>query len=157
KHDQLQEELELAKARGDLATASKLQYGDIPALERELKVVELAPQAAGKAKLVKQEVDEEDIAQVVSRWTGIPVTRLLAGEIEKLLHLDEELHKRVVGQDKAVSAVAEAVVRSRGGLHDPHRPLGSFIFLGPTGVGKTELARALAEFLFDDDRAMIRI
>jgi ATP-dependent Clp protease ATP-binding subunit ClpB len=157
KHDQLQEELELAKARGDLATASKLQYGDIPALERELKVVELAPQVAGKAKLVKQEVDEEDIAQVVSRWTGIPVTRLLAGEVEKLLHLDEELHKRVVGQDKAVTAVAEAVVRSRGGLHDPHRPLGSFIFLGPTGVGKTELARALAEFLFDDERAMIRI
>jgi ATP-dependent Clp protease ATP-binding subunit ClpB len=155
--DQLQEELELAKARGDLATASKLQYGDIPALERELKVVELAPHVSSKRQLVKQEVGEEDIAAVVSRWTGIPVTRLLEGEVQKLLHLDEELHKRVVGQDKAVSAVAEAVVRARSGLHDPNRPIGSFIFLGPTGVGKTELARALAETLFDDERAMIRI
>jgi ATP-dependent Clp protease ATP-binding subunit ClpB len=156
-YDQLQEELELAKAHGDLATASKLQYGDIPALERELKVVELAPQVSAKRQLVKQEVGEEDIAAVVSRWTGIPVTRLLEGEVQKLLHLDEELHKRVVGQDKAVSAVAEAVVRARSGLHDPNRPIGSFIFLGPTGVGKTELARALAETLFDDERAMIRI
>jgi len=155
--DQLQEELELAKARGDLATASKLQYGDIPALERELKVVELAPQVGGRRHLVKQEVGEEDIAAIVSRWTGIPVTRLLEGEVQKLLHLDEELHKRVVGQDKAVSAVAEAVVRARSGLHDPNRPIGSFIFLGPTGVGKTELARALAETLFDDERAMIRV
>jgi ATP-dependent Clp protease ATP-binding subunit ClpB len=156
-YDQLQEELELAKAHGDLATASKLQYGDIPALERELKVVELAPQVSAKRQLVKQEVGEEDIASVVSRWTGIPVTRLLEGEVQKLLHLDEELHKRVVGQDKAVSAVAEAVVRARSGLHDPNRPIGSFIFLGPTGVGKTELARALAETMFDDERAMIRI
>jgi ATP-dependent Clp protease ATP-binding subunit ClpB len=155
--DQLQEELELAKARGDLATASKLQYGDIPGLERELKVVELAPQVGGRRHLVKQEVGEEDIAAVVSRWTGIPVTRLLEGEVQKLLHFGEELHKRVVGQDKAVSAVAEAVVRARSGLHDPNRPIGSFIFLGPTGVGKTELARALAETLFDDERAMIRI
>ncbi|HEY1861746.1 MAG TPA: ATP-dependent chaperone ClpB, partial [Gemmataceae bacterium] len=157
KFDQLQEELEMAKARGDLATASKLQYGDIPALEREMKVAELAPQVDGRNKLVKQEVSEEDIAEVVSRWTGVPVTRLLEGEIQKLLHLDEELHNRVIGQDKAVKAVAEAVVRARSGLHDPNRPLGSFIFLGPTGVGKTELARALAEYLFDDERAMVRI
>ena len=102
-------------------------------------------------------MDEEDIAEVVSRWTGVPVTRLLEGEMQKLLHLEDELHKRVVGQDEAVTAVAEAVIRARSGLKDPNRPIGSFIFLGPTGVGKTELARALAEFLFDDERAMIRI
>ena len=102
-------------------------------------------------------MDEEDIAQVVSRWTGVPVSRLLAGEVQKLLHLADELHKRVVGQDEAVTAVAEAVVRARAGMQDPNRPIGSFIFLGPTGVGKTELARALAECLFDDEHAMIRI
>ena len=102
-------------------------------------------------------MDEEDIAEVVSRWTGVPVTKLLEGEMQKLLHLDEELHQRVVGQDEAVTAVAEAVIRARSGLKDPNRPIGSFIFLGPTGVGKTELARALAEFLFDDEHAMIRI
>src|SRR5207245_1771463 len=111
----------------------------------------------GARTLIKEEVDEEDIAEVVSRWTHIPVSKLLEGEIQKLLHLDEELHKRVIGQDEAVKAVAEAVLRARSGLKDPHRPIGSFIFLGPTGVGKTELARALAEFLFDDERAMIRI
>ena len=102
-------------------------------------------------------MDEEDIAEVVSRWTGVPVSKLLEGEIQKLLHLEEELHQRVVGQDEAVKAVSEAVLRARSGLKDPNRPIGSFIFLGPTGVGKTELARALAEFLFDDERAMIRI
>ncbi len=155
--DRMREQLEQAKARGDFATASRLQYGDIPALERELKVLELAPEVAQKGHLVRMEVTEEDIAEVVSRWTHIPVTRLLEGEIQKLLHLDDELHKRVVGQDEAVTAVAEAVVRARSGLKDPNRPVGSFIFLGPTGVGKTELARALAEFLFDDERAMIRI
>jgi ATP-dependent Clp protease ATP-binding subunit ClpB len=155
--DQMREQLEQAKARGDFATAGKLQYGDIPALERELKILELAPEASEKAHLVKMEVTEEDIAEVVSRWTHIPVTRLLEREVQKLLHLDEELHRRVVGQDEAVTAVAEAVVRARSGLKDPNRPVGSFIFLGPTGVGKTELARALAEFLFDDERAMIRI
>ena len=111
----------------------------------------------GQARLLKEEVDEEDIAQVVSRWTGVPVSKLLEGEIQKLLHLEEELHKRVVGQDEAVTAVAEAVLRARSGLKDPQRPIGSFIFLGPTGVGKTELARALAEVLFDDEHAMIRI
>ena len=102
-------------------------------------------------------MDEEDIAEVVSRWTGVPVTKLLEGEMQKLLHLEDELHKRVIGQDEAVTAVAEAVMRARSGLKDPDRPVGSFIFLGPTGVGKTELARALAAFLFDDERAMIRI
>ncbi len=107
--------------------------------------------------MVKEEVTEEDIAEVISRWTGIPVAKLLEGEMQKLLHLGEELHKRVIGQDEAVQAVADAVIRARSGLKDPHRPIGSFIFLGPTGVGKTELARALAEFLFDDERAMIRI
>ena len=110
-----------------------------------------------KSRLIKEEVDEEDIAEVVSRWTGVPVTRLLEGEMQKLLHLEDELHRRVVGQDEAVTAVAEAVIRARSGLKDPNRPIGSFIFLGPTGVGKTELARALAEFLFDDEHAMIRI
>jgi ATP-dependent Clp protease ATP-binding subunit ClpB len=155
--DQLREQLEQAKARGDFATASKLQYGDIPALERELQVLELAPEVEGKAQLVKQEVTEEDIAEVVSRWTHIPVTRLLEGEKEKLLHLEDELHRRVIDQNEAVTAVAEAVIRARSGLKDPNRPVGSFIFLGPTGVGKTELARALAEFLFDDERAMVRI
>jgi ATP-dependent Clp protease ATP-binding subunit ClpB len=155
--DQLREELERAKAQGDFATASRLQYGDIPALERELKVLELEPQISNKPQLVKLEVSEEDVAEVVSRWTHIPVSRLLEGEIQKLLHLEDELHKRVVGQDEAVGAVAEAVIRARSGLKDPNRPMGSFIFLGPTGVGKTELARALAEFLFDDERAMVRI
>jgi ATP-dependent Clp protease ATP-binding subunit ClpB len=106
---------------------------------------------------LKEEVDEEDVAEIVGRWTGIPVSRILEGEVEKLLHLEDELHKRVVGQDEAVAAVSEAVVRARSGLKDPSRPVGSFIFLGPTGVGKTELARALAQFLFDDERAMVRI
>src|SRR5207247_11265101 len=111
----------------------------------------------GAPGLLKEEVGEEDIAAVVSRWTGVPVTKLLEGEKEKLLHLADEVHKRVIGQDEAVDAVAEAVIRARSGLKDPQRPIGSFIFLGPTGVGKTELARALAEFLFDDEKAMIRI
>ena len=111
----------------------------------------------GESSLLKEEVSEEDIAKVVSRWTGIPINKLMQGEADKLLHLDFELHQRVVGQDEAVSAVAEAVMRARSGLNDPNRPIGSFIFLGPTGVGKTELARALAQSLFDDERAMIRI
>jgi len=114
---------------------------------------------AGKSTtaLLKEEVDEEDIAQVVSRWTGIPLSKLMEGEVQKLTHLPEELHKRIIGQDEAVDAVSDAVLRARGGLKDPKRPVGSFLFLGPTGVGKTELARALAQFLFDDERAMIRI
>jgi ATP-dependent Clp protease ATP-binding subunit ClpB len=155
--DAKQKELELARARNDWEAASRLQYGEIPALERELKVLEVAPQLDTKRQLVKQEVTEEDIAEVVSRWTGVPVTKLLEGEVQKLLHLSEELHQRVVGQDEAVDAVADAVLRARSGLKDPNRPIGSFIFLGPTGVGKTELARALAEFLFDDERALVRI
>ena len=113
--------------------------------------------ASGPTKMLKEEVGEEDIAAVVSRWTGVPVSRLLEGEMQKLLHLEEELHKRVIGQDEAVTAVSEAVIRARAGLKDPNRPIGSFIFLGPTGVGKTELARALAEYLFDDEHNMVRI
>jgi ATP-dependent Clp protease ATP-binding subunit ClpB len=151
-------ELAEAQRRGDWNRAGELQYGQLPALEQKLRDEERRlSENDGRGSLVKKEVDEEDIAEVVSRWTGIPVTRLLSGEVEKLLHLEEELHRRVIGQDEAVTAVAEAVVRARSGLKDPNRPIGSFIFLGPTGVGKTELARALAEFLFDDERAMVRI
>lgn len=152
-----QAELEQAQARYDWEAVARLKNQDIPNLERELKVLELAPEASGKGQLVKHEVTEEDIAEVVSRWTGVPVSKLLEGEVQKLLHLADELHQRVIGQDEAVTAVAEAVIRARSGLKDPNRPIGSFIFLGPTGVGKTELARALAEFLFDDERAMVRI
>jgi ATP-dependent Clp protease ATP-binding subunit ClpB len=156
--EKARQDLEQAQRGGNWELAGKLQYADIPALERQMREEETRlASAEGGAKLIKEEVSEEDIAQVVSRWTGVPVTRLLQGEIQKLLHLDEELHKRVIGQDEAVTAVAEAVVRARSGLKDPNRPVGSFIFLGPTGVGKTELARALAEVLFDDERAMIRI
>src|SRR5207244_624441 len=111
----------------------------------------------GGARLMKEEVDEEDVAEVVARWTGIPVSKLMQGDVQKLLGLEEHLHRRVIGQDEAVRAVSDAVIRARSGLKDPNRPIGSFIFLGPTGVGKTELARALAEFLFDDEQAMIRI
>jgi ATP-dependent Clp protease ATP-binding subunit ClpB len=149
-------EIERASQNSDWAKASELKYGKLAELERQLKSQDDAL-GTPYSRLVKEEVDEEDIAGIVSRWTGIPVSKLLEGEIQKLLHLDEELHKRVVGQDEAVTAVAEAIVRARSGLGDPNRPLGSFLFLGPTGVGKTELARALALVLFDDERAMIRI
>src|SRR5207302_6421772 len=147
-----------AERQYDLNRAAQLKYGKLLELERQLKAAEEQMSASrdGQA-LIKEEVDEEDIAKVISRWTKIPVSKLLEGEVQKLLHLGEELHQRVIGQDEAVKAVAEAVVRARSGLKDPQRPIGSFIFLGPTGVGKTELARALAEFLFDDERAMIRI
>ena len=156
--EKLRAELEEAKKSSNYAKASELQYGKIPALEKKLQEMEQAPaDTKERERLTKDEVDEGDIAKVISRWTGIPVDKLLEGEVQKLLHLGEELHKRVICQDEAVTAVAEAVVRARSGLKDPHRPIGSFIFLGPTGVGKTELARALAEFLFDDERAMIRI
>jgi ATP-dependent Clp protease ATP-binding subunit ClpB len=151
-------EIEQAERQYDLNKAAELKYGTLAQLEKQLKAEEDA--LAGKQgapRLLKEEVDEEDIAEVVSRWTHIPVSKLLEGELGKLLHLEEELHKRVVGQNEAVSAVAEAVLRARSGLKDPNRPIGSFIFLGPTGVGKTELARALAEFLFDDEHAMVRI
>ncbi|MBV9126218.1 MAG: ATP-dependent chaperone ClpB [Planctomycetes bacterium] len=156
--DRVRFELAEAQRRGDWNKAGEIQYGKLPALEGKLGEEEKKlAQRDGQGQLVKKEVDEEDIAAVVSRWTGIPVSKLLEGEIQKLLHLEEELHQRVIGQDEAVTAVAEAVVRARSGLKDPNRPIGSFIFLGPTGVGKTELARALAQFLFDDERAMIRI
>jgi ATP-dependent Clp protease ATP-binding subunit ClpB len=152
-------QIEQAERQYDLNRVAELRYGKLADLERQLRTEEEQLHASrnGTARLSKEEVDEEDIAEVISRWTGVPVTKLLEGEVQKLLHLDEELHRRVIGQDEAVDAVAEAVVRSRSGLADPNRPIGSFIFLGPTGVGKTELARALAEYLFDDDRAMIRI
>jgi ATP-dependent Clp protease ATP-binding subunit ClpB len=146
--------IEQAERQYDLNRAAELKYGRLTELERKLKDLS---EKAEKSRLIKEEVDEEDIAAVVSRWTGVPVSKLLEGEMQKLLHLEDELHQRVIGQDEAVVAVAEAVIRARSGLKDPNRPIGSFIFLGPTGVGKTELARALAEFLFDDEHAMIRI
>jgi len=161
----LKEELEQARndaeryARdGDLTRASEIRYGRVPELERQVTEATeaLAKLQAGGAML-KEEVDAEDVAEVVSRWTGVPVTRLLEGEVQKLVRMEEVLHERVVGQDEAVAAVANAIRRSRAGLSDPNRPIGSFLFLGPTGVGKTELARTLADFLFDDDRAMVRI
>jgi ATP-dependent Clp protease ATP-binding subunit ClpB len=149
-------DVERATQAADYAKASELKYGRLADLERRLREKEAAIGAA-QSRLLKEEVDEEDIAGIVSRWTGIPVSKLLEGEIQKLLSLDKELHRRVIGQDEAVTAVAEAIVRARSGLGDPNRPLGSFLFLGPTGVGKTELARALAAYLFDDERAMVRI
>jgi ATP-dependent Clp protease ATP-binding subunit ClpB len=156
--EQTKVEVEKAERQYDLNKAAELKYGRLNELERKLKAEEeLFASKQGSSKLIKEEVDEEDIAAVVSRWTGIPVSKLLEGEVQKLLYLEDELHQRVIGQDEAVKAVAEAVVRARSGLKDPNRPIGSFIFLGPTGVGKTELARALAEFLFDDERAMVRI
>jgi ATP-dependent Clp protease ATP-binding subunit ClpB len=156
--EQVRLDIDRAQRAGDYAKASELQYGRLPELERALKGEEdrlAALQAEGH--LLKEEVDEEDIAEVVSKWTHIPVSRLMEGEIQKLLRMEERLHARVVGQDEAIVAVANAIRRARAGLQDPNRPLGSFIFLGPTGVGKTELARALAEFLFDDEQAMIRV
>ncbi len=156
--EQTRQEMERAERSGDLARAAELKYSKIIQLERDIKAEEQRlAERQSQGSLLQEEVTEEDIADVVSRWTHIPVSKLLEGELQKLLHLDDELHKRVIGQDEAVTAVAEAVLRARSGLKDPNRPIGSFIFLGPTGVGKTELARALAEFLFDDERAMIRI
>ncbi len=151
-------EAERLEREGDLAGAAALRYGAVPELERSLEAgtEELARLQAHGAFL-KEEVDAEDVAEVVSRWTGVPVAKLMEGEVEKLVRLEDLLHARVVGQDEAVTAVANAIRRSRAGLSDPHRPIGSFLFLGPTGVGKTELARALAEFLFDDEHAMVRI
>jgi len=151
-------EADRLERNGDLNGAAALRYGTIPELERSIDAAthELGELQAGGAFL-KEEVDAEDIAEVISRWTGIPVAKLLEGEVDKLVRMEELLHSRVVGQDEAVRAVANAIRRSRAGLSDPNRPIGSFLFLGPTGVGKTELARALAEFLFDDDKAMVRI
>jgi len=154
----VKQQIEQAERQYDLNRVAELRYGTLPKLEKSMKDEEerLASQQ-GASRLLKEEVDEDDIAEVVSRWTGIPVSRLLQGEIEKLLHLDEWLHKRVIGQDEAVKAVSEAVLRARSGIKDPNRPIGSFLFLGPTGVGKTELARALAHTLFDDESNMVRI
>jgi ATP-dependent Clp protease ATP-binding subunit ClpB len=150
-------EIEQAQREYDLNRAAELKYGKLAQLERQLADEEKRLREQGNMQLIKEEVDEDDIAAVVARWTGIPVSRLLEGEKEKLLRLAEHLHKRVVGQDEAVDAVADAVIRARSGLKDPNRPIGSFIFLGPTGVGKTELGRALAEFMFDDEKNMIRV
>jgi ATP-dependent Clp protease ATP-binding subunit ClpB len=151
--DELRGEAERAEREGNLQRVAEIRYGELPALEKELAERADTP----FEPMVKEEVDEDDVASVVARWTGIPVDRLVEGETEKLIHMEERLHQRVVGQDEAVSAVANALRRSRTGLQDPNRPIGSFIFLGPTGVGKTELARALAEFMFDDERAIVRI
>jgi len=149
--------IEQAERQYDLNKVAELRYGTLPQLEKQLESEEQQLAHHNGARLSKEEVDEDDIAGVIARWTGIPVSKLLEGEKQKLLHLEDELHRRVVGQNEAVDAVAEAVLRSRSGLADPNRPIGSFIFLGPTGVGKTELARALAEYLFDDERALIRV
>jgi ATP-dependent Clp protease ATP-binding subunit ClpB len=152
--DELRMEAERSERNGDLQRVAEIRYGELPALEKELEEREAAPEAD---PMVKEEVDEDDVGAVVARWTGIPVDRLLEGETEKLIHMEERLHERVVGQDEAVEAVANALRRARSGLQDPNRPIGSFVFLGPTGVGKTELARALAEFMFDDERALVRL
>ncbi len=153
KIDELRMEAERAEREGNLQRVAEIRYGELPALERELAERD----GTIDNPMVKEEVDEDDVALTVARWTGIPVDRLLEGETEKLIHIEDRLHRRVIGQEEAVSAVANALRRARTGLQDPDRPIGSFVFLGPTGVGKTELARALAEFMFDDERAMVRI
>src|SRR3989441_10555791 len=157
--EQTKVEIEKAERQYDLNRVAELKYGKLAQLDKQLAQEEthLTANQDGGRRLLKEQVDEEDIAEVVSRWTGIPVSRLVEGEREKLVHLAEHLHKRVVGQDDAVTAVANAVLRARAGIKDPNRPIGSFIFLGPTGVGKTELARALAEFLFDSQQAPVRL
>jgi len=166
--EQARVEAERAEREADLQRAAELRYGEIPELEKQLMEHESAeregaadvaeePTGVGGVQFLKEEVDADDVAEVVARWTGIPVSRLLEGETEKLIHMEDRLHERVVGQDEAIEAVATALRRSRAGLQDPDRPIGSFLFLGPTGVGKTELARALAEFMFDSQDAMIRI
>ncbi len=151
-------EAERSEREGDLTKAAELKYGKLPELQKSLEIEnKKLIDTQSKRKMLKEEVDEEDIAEVVSKWTGVPVSRMLEGEVQKLLKMEDRLKLRVVGQDEAISAIANAVRRSRAGIQDPNRPIGSFIFLGPTGVGKTEIARALAEFLFDDENAMIRI
>jgi ATP-dependent Clp protease ATP-binding subunit ClpB len=154
--DEAQREAERAERDTDLQRAAELRYGEIPELERALEEAE-SKAGGGAVRFFKEEVDDEDVAEVVAKWTGIPVSKLMEGEVEKLIHMEERLHERVVGQAEAVEAVSNALRRSRAGLQDPNRPIGTFLFLGPTGVGKTELARALAEFMFDSEQAMIRI
>ncbi len=154
----LRARIETAQRAGDYTKASELQYGGVPELDRRIHEVEAKLADIQKSqRMLKEEVDEEDIADVVSKWTHIPVSRMMEGEVQKLIHMEGRLHQRVIGQDEAITAVANAIRRARAGLQDPNRPLGTFMFLGPTGVGKTELARALAEFMFDDEQAMIRI
>jgi ATP-dependent Clp protease ATP-binding subunit ClpB len=168
--EQAHREAERAEREADLQRAAELRYGEIPDLERELREAEARTDGnaareerstiAGRAStgpFLKEEVDDEDVAEVVAKWTGIPVSKLMEGEVEKLIHMEERLHERVIGQDPAVEAVSNALRRSRAGLQDPNRPIGTFLFIGPTGVGKTELARALAEFMFDSEQAMVRI
>jgi ATP-dependent Clp protease ATP-binding subunit ClpB len=151
-------ELERARQAGDLNKAAELQYGRIPELEKSLKAEQdRLGELQRDGVYLKEEVDEEDVAEIVARWTGVPVSKMLQGEMQKLVSMEENLRRRVIGQDEGLRAVANAVRRARAGLGDPNRPVGSFIFLGPTGVGKTETARALAEFLFDDERAMVRL
>ena len=154
----LQTRIEQAEREADLAKAAELKYGRLPELQQRFKEQEAAlATLQGPGSLLKEEVSADDIAEIVAAWTGVPVTKLLEGETAKLVHMEERLHQRVVGQDEAIQAVADAVRRARAGLRDPRRPIGSFLFVGPTGVGKTELARALADFLFDDDGAMVRV
>ena len=153
--EQAHREVERAERDADLQRAAELKYGEIPDLEKALADAEAATD--GNAGFLKEEVDDEDVAEVVAKWTGIPVTKLMESEVHKLVHMEENLHARVVGQDAAVEAVSNALRRSRAGLQDPDRPIGTFLFIGPTGVGKTELARALAEFMFDSEDAMVRI
>ena len=155
--EQLNGQIEKAEREYDLNKAAELKYGKLPALKKQLEEQESLAQSSKKDSLLRDKVTEAEIARIVERWTGIPVAKLMEGEREKLLHLDEILHKRVIGQDEAVSRVTDAIIRSRAGIQDPNRPIGSFLFLGPTGVGKTELAKALAECLFDDERNMVRI
>ena len=163
--DEIREQKELLEAlnilvdrEADLEKASAIRYGEIPELERRIdEATKALDNLQSSTKMLKEEVDEQDVAQIVAKWTGVPVTRLLEGEVDKLVRLEEVLHERVVGQDEAVTVVANAIRRSRAGIADPNRPIGSFLFLGPTGVGKTELARSLADFLFDDERSMVRI
>jgi ATP-dependent Clp protease ATP-binding subunit ClpB len=158
RHEEIKGEAERAERDGDLERAAELRYGQLQEVESELDAENgRLAEVQAERKMLKEEVDEEDVAEVVSTWTGIPVSRLMEGEMAKLLRMEEALHDRVVGQDEAVAAVAGAIRRARAGLSDPNRPIGSFVFLGPTGVGKTELARALADYLFDDERAMVRI
>ena len=156
--EQTNAEIELAQSNYDLAKAAELQYGKLPALKKQLEAEEAkAAEASKSTSLLRDNVSEEEICKIVARWTGIPVSKIMESEREKLLGLEEILHKRVIGQDEAVTKVSEAILRSRAGIKDPRRPIGSFLFLGPTGVGKTELAKALAEALFDDEKSMIRI
>jgi ATP-dependent Clp protease ATP-binding subunit ClpB len=155
--ENLRKDEEKARAAGDWEKAAQLRYGRLSQIEKDIAAAEQEMEAVKEKALLKEEIDEDDIARIVAKWTGIPVTRMLEGEVQKLVHMPERLKERVIGQDEAVRLVSNAILRNRAGLSDPHRPIGSFIFLGPTGVGKTELVRALAEYLFDDEKAMIRV